>query len=98
MALKKDKQKVLGEHFDDERIKGFLLFEAPAGVNPDFHVLEKAYRGMIPENFSTFVTFFAAENRDINANNPEGKTLLELIKTHRHGKDYIDAMLAAGAN
>lgn len=97
MALKKDKQKVLGEHFDDERIKGFLLFEAPAGANPDFHVLEKAYRGMIPENFATFITFFAAEKRDINALNPDGQTLLELIKTHRHGEDYIDAMLAAGA-
>ncbi|GAB1263760.1 PA4642 family protein [Aurantivibrio infirmus] len=97
MALKKDKQKVLGEHFDDDRVRSFLLYEAPAGVNADFHVLEKAYRGMIPENFATFVGFFVEAKRDINATNPEGKTLLELIKTHRHGEDYIDAMLSAGA-
>ncbi len=97
MALKKDKQKVLGEHFDDERIKGFLDIEPPAGVNADFHVLEKAYRGMIGENFATFVKFFVAAGRDINATNPEGRTLLSLAKEHRHGEEYIEALVAAGA-
>ena len=29
MALKKDKQKVLGEVFDDERVKGFLNGNPP---------------------------------------------------------------------
>ena len=32
MSLKKDKQKVLGEVFDDERIAGFLAGEAPEGI------------------------------------------------------------------
>jgi ankyrin repeat protein len=97
MSLKKDKQKVLGEVFDDERIKTFLQFQPPAGVNADFHLLEKAYRGMKAENFVTFLGFFKAEGRDINAKNPQGKTLLELASEHRHGGDYTKALKDHGA-
>lgn len=97
MALKKDKQKVLGEHFDDERIKSFLLFEAPTGTDADFHILEKAYRGMIAENFATFTQFFIEAGKNINAANPQGQTVLEIAKQHRHGGDYVDALVKAGA-
>ena len=45
MTFVKDKQKILGETFDDERIKTFLHFKAPQNVNPSFHLLEKSYRG-----------------------------------------------------
>ena len=75
MAFVKDKHKVLGEIFDDERIKTFLHFDAPQNVNPNFHLLEKAYRGMNVENFDTFVNFFLDSGHDINAKNPEGKTV-----------------------
>jgi hypothetical protein len=92
MALKKDKQKVLGEKFDDERIKSFLNYEAPKGVDGDFHVLEKAYRGMREENFRTFLDFFTAAKRNINATNPEGQSLLDIASTHRHAEDYIAAL------
>ena len=97
MTLKKDKKKVLGEHFDDERIKGFLTLQPPVGVSADFHVLEKAYRGMIPENFETFIRFFTEAQRDINATNVEGMTLLQIVKTHRHGEEYAAALIAGGA-
>lgn len=97
MSLKKDKQKVLGETFDDERIKTFLHFEAPAGVDADFHLLEKAYRGMKADNFATFIQFFLSEGRNINATNPEGKALLELTRQHRYGEDYTSILIANGA-
>lgn len=97
MVLKKDKQKVIGEYFDDERIRSFLAFQPPEGVNADFHVLEKAYRGMIPENFATFVKFFVEEGRDLNAKDPHGRTLLTQIEDHRHGKEYGKTLRAAGA-
>lgn len=67
MSLKKDKKKVIGEVFDDDRIKSFLNFLPPAGVEPDYHLLEKAYRGMKVENFATFLQFFLEQGRDINA-------------------------------
>ena len=97
MSLRKDKEKVLGESFDEARIKTFLEFTAPSGVNADFHLLEKAYRGMRGENFGTFVKLFVEAGRDLNAIGPEGKTFLQMVKTHRNGEEYIQALEAAGA-
>ena len=97
MSLRKDKEKVLGEIFDEERIKTFLQFPAPTGVNADFHLLEKAYRGMRGENFSTFVKIFVEAGHDLNAVGPEGKTFLQTIRSHRNGEEYVLALEAAGA-
>src|SRR5688572_7724755 len=97
MSLRKDKEKVLGEIFDEERIKTFLNYTAPTGVNADFHLLEKAYRGMRGENFSTFIKLFVESGRDINAVGPEGKTFLQTVVTHRNGEEYVLALEAAGA-
>ncbi len=97
MALKKDKQKVLGEVFDDERIKTFLDIQPYGDMNADFHVMEKAYRGMKAENFKTFIQFFVEANRDINATGADGKTLLAIVSEHRLGEDYAEILKAAGA-
>jgi hypothetical protein len=97
MSLKKDKQKVLGEIFDDARIKSFLDIQPYGEMNPDFHVLEKAYRGMKAENFATFIEFFTEQQRDINAVGPEGCNILEVVRSHRHGSDYEEALIKAGA-
>ena len=98
MSLKKDKQKVLGEVFSDEQVKTFLDVTPPAGVDADFHCLEKAYRGMVAENFATFVGFFLEAGRNINAKNSEGQTLLTLAKQHRQGSDYAAILAEAGAH
>lgn len=97
MSLRKDKEKVLGEIFTDEKIKVFFDYIPPVDVNGDYHLLEKAYRGMRGENFATFLQMFIAEGRDINAIGPEGKTLLQVIKTHRNGEEYAIALEAVGA-
>jgi hypothetical protein len=97
MSLKKDKQKVLGEVFDDERVKSFLDYQAPSGVSSDYHLLEKAYRGMNIDNFVTFLGFFTDAGYNLNATNPDGKTLKQIAGEHRHGKDYVKALIAAGA-
>ena len=97
MSLKKDKQKVLGEVFDDERVKSFLNFQAPAGVSTDYHLLEKAYRGMNIDNFVTFLEFFKQAGYDLDATNPDGLTLKQLVGAHGHGADYAQALSAAGA-
>jgi hypothetical protein len=98
MAQKKDKEKVLGEFFDDERIKTFFDYEAYGDLNPDYHLLEKAYRGMKAENFSTFLTFFTERKHNINATNNEGKTFLKSIEAHTQAKDYIAVLKQHGAN
>lgn len=97
MSLRKDKEKVLGEIFDEARIATFLDFPAPAGVNADFHLLEKAYRGMRGENFATFIKQFIEAGKDLNAIGPEGKTFLQTVNTHRNGEEYVLALVAAGA-
>jgi len=97
VALKKDKQKVLGEVFDNERIKTFLELQPYGDMNADFHVMEKAYRGMKAENFKTFIEFFIEAKRDINAAGPDGKTLLAIVSEHRLGEDYAEILKAAGA-
>ncbi len=97
MALKKDKQKVLGEVFDDQRIKTFLDNTAPEGTNLDYYLLEKAYRGMKVENFTSFLGFFKDAGHDINATNPDGKTFLQVSNEHRCGEDYTAALRQAGA-
>lgn len=97
MSLRKDKEKVLGEHFDEDRIKTFFDYDAPAGINADYHLLEKAYRGMRGENFATFLKFFLEQGRDVDAVGPEGKTLLQVVSTHRASEEYAIALREAGA-
>lgn len=97
MALKKDKVKVLGEVFDEERIRTFLDFEPPEGTSRDYHLLERAYRGMIAENFATFLDMFVAAGHDLNAVNADGDTFLTVIRRHRHAEEYIDALTGKGA-
>lgn len=93
-AKRKDKLQVIGEVFDDERIRTFLNFRPPEGVDADFHVLEKAYRGMKAENFATFLDFFLAENRNINATDGAGNTLLDIISAHPRAAAYAAALKA----
>lgn len=97
MSLRKDKEKVLGEIFDEARIATFLDYPAPAGINADFHLLEKAYRGMRGENFGTFVKLFIEAGKDVNAIGSEGKTFLQVVKAHRNGEEYAVTLEAAGA-
>ncbi len=95
--LKKDKQKVLGEVFDDERVKSFLDVETYGDLDVDHLALLRAYRGMKADNFATFVRFFTEEGRNINALSQDGKTLLQDMLTHRHAEPYVKAMKNAGA-
>ena len=92
MALKKDKKQVVGEVFDEDRLRTFLDIQPPAGVDADYHVLEKAYRGMGADNFATFVELFAAAGRNLQARNPAGQTLAEVIAGHRHAEPYLEAL------
>jgi hypothetical protein len=94
---RKDKAKVLGESFDDARIKTFLNVIPRGNLTRDFCALEKAYRGMGAENFATFVQFFVAEGLNVNATNEQGETFLQILQSHRHSEEYQQPLIAAGA-
>lgn len=96
MAERKDKKKVVGEPMTDEQIKVFLDFSSEEGVDADFHVLEKAYRALRAEDFGRFIGFFQTQGRDINARDPQGRTLLTHIDDHPKCSDYAQLLRDAG--
>lgn len=97
MTLKKDKQKVVGETFSDDRVKEFLNVKEVGETDPDFTALERAYRGMREDNFETFVKFFVEEGKNINAENSKGESFLQVISKHRHSGPYVAALKNQGA-
>ena len=96
--MRPDKPKVVDEVWDAERIRAFLG-KAPlaAGLDPDFSALLYAYRSMKPEDFRTFVGYFQEAGRNLEAENDQGETLLQVIATHRLAKPFRQALLDAGA-
>ncbi|MDA8962960.1 PA4642 family protein [Pseudomonadales bacterium] len=92
MALKKDKEKVIDPVWGEERIREFLDLQAPTGENADHHKMLKAYQSMRPEDFATFVDFFAAAKGNLDAKDLQGKTVSELISSHRYSQPYLDAI------
>jgi hypothetical protein len=89
---------VTDEWWSDERVQTFLEMETVAGEHPDYHVLLKAYRGMIPEAFARFVEFFVEDGRNLDEAGPDGRTVLQLMTTHRHAGEYAEILREAGAH
>lgn len=80
---------VRDEWWTDDRVRDFLSLEAPAGENGDLHVLLKAYQGMVPESFGRLVGFFREAGRDLNAAGRDGRTIRDIIASHRNGEAYL---------
>lgn len=95
--MRKDKAKVVDEVWTEEHVKSYLNVHSYDGTAEDFHMLLKAYQSMREDDFELFVGFFCAEGRDLNAIGRDGRTVLEIISTHRHGVEYADILKAAGA-
>lgn len=94
MATRKDKKQVIGEPMTDDQVRRFLAGGAPAGVDADFHALERAYRGLRAHDFARFLDFFAAEGRRLDATNPLGQTIDEALAGHANAADYREALAA----
>lgn len=95
--LRKDKEKVLDEVWTEDHVRSYLGVRPFDGTDENFYMLLKSYQSMRASDFELFLTFFTAENRDVNAKNKDGKTVLDIVQTHRHGADYAAALKAAGA-
>lgn len=96
MSERKDKKKVIGEPMTDEQIKVFLDNDPEAGVDADFHSLMRAYRSLREEDFERFLGFFTAAGRRVDARDPAGHTLADLIADHARGADYLDSLRRHG--
>jgi len=96
--MRPDKEKVVDEIWDDERIDSFLN-KLPMGAesNPDYSMLLNAYRSMRPADFARFCDKFAASGHDVNARSNDGLTLLDTIADHRQATPFREILIAHGA-
>ena len=80
---------VTDEVWDDDRVRSFLMLETFGTESPDFQVLLAAYRGMRPDDFSRFLSFYIDAGRDLDAQDKKGRTLWQIISKHRRGVDFL---------
>jgi hypothetical protein len=95
--MRKDKEKVLDEVWTEDHVRSFLSVRSHDGTDEDFHMLLKAYQSMRASDFELFVSFFLEQGRNVNAIGRDGRTVLDIVSTHRHGGPYADILKAAGA-
>lgn len=84
-----------GEDWSDERVRGYLDRQPPAGENADFHALHTAYKHMRVEDFARFVTCFKAAGRDLQATDSQGRTLLDLVRQHPQSAAFVPLLQSA---
>ena len=97
--LKRDKQKVTDEVWDDARIRSFLFRLPPpcAGDCADFYRLLGAYQGMRIDDFRRFLDMFVAAGGDLDAHDDKDRTCAQYIAGHRHAAPFIKAIDAQRA-
>ena len=98
--MRKDKQKVHDEVWDDERVKSFLGKTAPSQSgaplpgDADFYVLRHAYQSMRPHDFDRFLNYYTALGRDVCAKDGKGRTLADAIANHANAVPFIELLNA----
>ncbi len=88
---------VRDEEWSDERLAGFLELLPPDDIPADYNCLLRAYRGMTAELFGRFVKIYVDSGRDINVTLANGSTFLDHVSRHRKSGDYVDVLIAHGA-
>lgn len=87
--MKRDKQRVEGEQWSEEKLREYLDFKTYDGTDPDFHCLYRAYTRMNETTFAEFVDLFKREGRNLQATNKDGLSLAQLISQHQQSADYL---------
>ncbi|MEJ2074571.1 MAG: PA4642 family protein [Reinekea sp.] len=91
--MKADKKRVEGVDWSEEQLRSYLDFNTYDGTDRDFHCLYRAYTRMDEAAFADFVALFTKEGRNLNATNLEGQTLADIIRTHKQGEGYLEALV-----
>ena len=96
--MKRDKEKVVDETWDDEHVASFLRKVPPdLPGDPDFHVLLFAYQSMRADDFARFLDFYVDAGRDVTAKNGNGMTVASYLSRHAMAGPYIDLLESAAA-
>ena len=81
------------EEWSDERVFAYLNQLPPEGVNGDFHVLSHAFKHMRPADYQRLLTQFTADGRDVNAQNPEGQRIHDIIAQYpRQSGGFLEVL------
>ncbi len=81
------------EAWSDERVFAYLQQLPPTGASADFHVLYTAYKHMRPHDFERLLQRFTADGRDVNATNPQGQTLAQVIAQYPlHQAEFLERL------
>lgn len=88
---KKDKKAVIDEVITDDLMAQFFDLLPPQGIDRDYHILERAYRGLPAPDFARFVDLFVQRKHNLQAKGPQG-SMLDVISTHRKGRPYAEAI------
>lgn len=83
------------EVWSDARIASFLELQPPTGEDPDFHVLNTAYKHMRADDFARMLVLFDAQGRNRHARNAQGRTLHDVLS--QHPKSHAFSALLASA-
>jgi hypothetical protein len=52
---------------------------------------------MVPEAFERFIVFFREAGRNLNEPGPDGRSILQVVSTHRNSGEYARILRDAGA-
>ena len=93
-----EKKQVVGEVWDDARVKEFLAQPVLEGRgDADFVRLLRAYQGMRPDDFERYLGFFVEAGHNVDARNERNQTFIAYISRHRLSGPFVEALLRAGA-
>ena len=96
--MKRDKEKVLDEVWDDERVASFLHKPPPdLPGDPEFHRLLFAYRSMRTHDFARFLDLYVDAGRDVTAKNADGESVARHISRHAKAGPYVHLLEAAAS-
>ena len=95
--MAKDKEVVVDEVWTEARVREFLDVKPVEDVEAEVHMLLKAYQAMRADDFAKFVAMFLEQGRQINARDPQGRTVLSYVREHRKSGDYVQILEQNGA-
>lgn len=98
VTQKKDKKKIIGEVFSEERLKTFLTVSEVASASPsaslsrEYRILLKAYRGLPLTAFQAFVPLYHAVGHPLNPKDQHGVPIQEMMLANVSHAGYAEAL------
>jgi hypothetical protein len=81
------------EEWPDSRVFAYLNHLPAQGTDADYSVLYTAFKHMRPHDFERLLSRFVADGRNINATNPEGQSIYQVIAQYpSQAQPFLDVL------